>query len=139
MEDAMDGMMHADLPAVVAPLNFMEPMAEKPFSYNYDPPPGQPPRNGKQIEHKVTLHDARPVNGALSLDREGFVLLHHQTAATDLYDETIITSVYYPECERLMREATGARRVIVFDHIVRNAAKAAAKGSRHQDAGGAGP
>ena len=44
----------------------------------------------------------------LSLDREGFVLLHHQTAATDLYDEEMITSVYYPECERLMHEATGA-------------------------------
>jgi hypothetical protein len=129
MEDAMDGMMRADLPAVAAPLNFMEPMAEKPFSYNYDPPPGQPVRNGKQIEHKVTVHDARPVNDALSLDREGFVLLRHQTAATDLYDETIITSVYYPECERLMQEATGARRVVVFDHIVRNAAKAATKGS----------
>src|SRR6516165_6208336 len=25
--------------------------------------------------------DARPVNDALSLDREGFVLVHHQTAA----------------------------------------------------------
>jgi hypothetical protein len=31
--------------------------------------------------------DARPVNDALSLDREGFVLVHHQTAATDLYDQ----------------------------------------------------
>jgi len=37
----------------------------------------------------------------LSLDREDFVLLRHQTAATDLYNETIMTSVYYPECEQL--------------------------------------
>jgi hypothetical protein len=37
----------------------------------------------------------------LSLDREDFVLVRHQTAATDLYNETIITSVYYPECEQL--------------------------------------
>ena len=65
----MDGMMRADLQAVVAPLNFMEPMAEKPFSYNYDPPPGMPVRNGTMIEHRVTVHDARPVNDALSLDR----------------------------------------------------------------------
>jgi hypothetical protein len=125
----MDGMTRADLQGVVAPLNFMEPMAEKPYSYNYDPPPGVPTRNGQSIEHKVTVRDARPVNDALSLDREGFVLLRHQTAATDLYDEATITSVYYPECERLMQEATGARRVVVFDHIVRNAAKAAVKGS----------
>ena len=80
----MDGMARADLQGVVAPLNFLEPMAEKPYSYNYDPPPGQPARNGHLIEHKVTVRDARPVNDALSLDREGFVLLRHQTAAADL-------------------------------------------------------
>jgi hypothetical protein len=103
----------------------MVPMAEKPHSYNYDPPPGVPVRNGQLIEYRVTVHDACPVNDALSLDREGFVLLRHQIAATDLYDETVITSVYYPECERLMQEATGARRVVACDHIVRNANKAA--------------
>ncbi len=125
----MDGMTRAEPQGVLAPLNFLEPMAEKPYSHNYDPPPGVPVRNGQTIEYKVTVYDARSVNDALSLDREGFVLLRHQTAATDLYDETIITSVYYPECERLMQEATGARRVVAFDHIVRNAAKAAVKGS----------
>jgi hypothetical protein len=88
-----------------------------------------PARNGQMIEHKVTVHDARPVNDALSLDHEGFVLLRHPTAATNLYDEAIIKSVYYPECERLMKEATGARRVVALDHIVRNAAKAAVKGT----------
>jgi hypothetical protein len=125
----MDGMTGADLQTVVAPLNFMEPMAEKPYSYNYEPPAGVTSRNGHFIEYQVAVRDARPVAKALSLDREGFVLLHHKTAATDLYDEATITSVYYPECERLMREATGARRVVAFDHIVRNSAKAAVKGS----------
>ena len=58
----------------------------------------------------------------LSLDKEGFVLLHHQTAVSNFYDEEQIKSVYYPECERVMKEATGAVRVVAFDHIVRNAA-----------------
>jgi hypothetical protein len=129
MEDAMDGGTRVDLQGVVAPLNFMMPMAEKPYSYNYDPPPGVPARNGQLFEHNVTVHDARPVNDMLSLDREGFILLRHQTAAADLYDETIITSLYYRECELLMKQATGARRAVAFDHIVRNAAKAAIKGS----------
>jgi hypothetical protein len=125
----MDGLAAADLKGVVAPLNFTVPMAEKPYSYNYDPPPGMPARNTQNIEHNVVVHDARAVNDVLSLDREGFVLLHHQTAAENLYDEEIIAQVYYPECERLMKEATGARRVVAFDHIVRNAAKAAVRGS----------
>jgi hypothetical protein len=123
----MDGLAQSRLKGIVAPLNFLAPMSEKPYSYNYQPPPGVPLRNTDNVEHTVTVHDAR--NAEPSLDREGFVLVHHKTAAADLYDEDIITRVYYPECERLMREATGAKKVIAFDHIVRNAAKAAIPGS----------
>jgi hypothetical protein len=72
----------------------------------------------------VTIRDARPLIGQLSLDKQGFVLLHHQTAVKNFYDEDEIKSVYYPECERVMKEATGATRVVAFDHIVRNAAAA---------------
>jgi hypothetical protein len=66
--------------------------------------------------------------GRLSLDKEGFVLLHQPTAVTNFYDEEQIKTVYYPECECLMQSATGAARVVAFDHIVRNAAMAAIKG-----------
>ena len=125
----MDGMAQQRLKGVVAPVNFMLPMAEKPYSYNYDPPPGVAPRNTENVEHSITVHDARAVEAGLSLDREGFVLVHHKTAASDLYDEKIITQIYYPECERLMKEATGAAKVVAFDHIVRNAAKATLPGS----------
>ena len=104
-------------------------MAEKPVAYNYEPPLGIPVRTGQRIAHHVRIRDARPMIDRLSLDKEGFVLLHHQTAVTNFYDEEQIKSVYYPECERVMREATGAVRVVAFDHIVRNAAKAAIKGS----------
>jgi hypothetical protein len=125
----MDGLAQTRLKGVVAPLNFLLPMAEKPYSYNYEPGPGVPPRNTENITHNVTVRDARAVADNLSLDREGFVLVHHKTAAADLYDDEIIKSVYYPECERLMREAAGSKRVVAFDHIVRNAAKAEIPGS----------
>jgi len=121
----MDGLAIAELKGVVAPLNFTMPMAEKPYSYNYEPPPGVPVRNTKEETHTVKVFDARPINDKLSLDREGFVLLNRPTAAKDLYDEDEITRVYYPECVRLIKEATGAVRVHVFDHIVRNAARMA--------------
>jgi hypothetical protein len=83
----------------------------------------------KSEEHRVPIRDARPLIGRLSLDKEGFVLLHQQTAVKNFYDENEITSVYYPECERVIKEATGAARVVAFDHIVRNAAMAALEGS----------
>jgi hypothetical protein len=121
----MDGVAVADLKSVVAPLNFLVPMAEKPVAYNYEPPPGIPVRTGESEEHWVTIHDARPLIGQLSLDREGFVLLRHQTAVQNFYDEDEITRVYYPECEHVIKEAAGAARVVAFDHIVRNAGMAA--------------
>ena len=120
---------------VVAPLNFIEPMAEKPYSYNYEPPPGVPARNTREETHTVKVLDARPVNDRLSLDREGFVLVRHPTAAADLYDEEQIAKVYYPECERLIKEATGTKRVVAFDHIVRNAARMAKDNQIKQPAG----
>jgi len=121
----MDGLASVDLKSVVAPLNFLAPMAEKPVAYNYEAPSGTPQRTGRNVEYQVTIRDARPLVDRLSLDKEGFVLLHHQTAVSNFYDEEQIRSVYYPECERVMKEATGAARVVAFDHIVRNAAMSA--------------
>jgi hypothetical protein len=122
MEDFMDGLAPSNLKHVQAAVNFTAPMDEKPYSYNYDPGPGVALRNTENEEHGVTVYDARAINP--TLDREGFALVHHQTAASDLYDDAIIKSVYYPECEELMKQATGAKKVVAFDHIVRNAAKA---------------
>jgi hypothetical protein len=121
----MDGLAIADLKGVVAPINFTRPMAEKPYSYNYEPPPGVPPRNTREETHAIKILDARAVADRLSLDREGFVLLRRPTAATNLYDDKEVTALYYPECERVIREATGASRVVAFDHIARNAALSA--------------
>jgi hypothetical protein len=121
----MDGNIAAGLDTVTAPLNFLVPMSEKPIAYNYQPPPDTPMRTSHSEEHQVTICNARPLIGRLSLNREGFVLLHHQTAVTDFYDEQQIQEIYYPECERVMQEATGATRVVAFDHIVRNAAMSA--------------
>jgi hypothetical protein len=125
VEGLMDGSAVADLKGVVAPLNFLAPMAEKPFSYNYEPPPGTPLRNGRAETHQVRVHDARAIAGELSLDREGFVLLRRPTGVANFYDDEEVKRVYYPECERLMREATGAVKVVAFDHITRNAALSA--------------
>ena len=125
----MDGFAATDVNVVVAPLNFLVPMAEKPVAYNYEPPPGVPVRTGKREEHRVSIRDARPLIGQLSLDKEGFVLLRHQSAVKIFCDEDEILSVYYPECEQVIKEATGASRVVAFDHIVRNAAMAVVEGS----------
>lgn len=124
----MDGLA-SDLKGIVAPLSFLVPMAEKPVAYNYDPPPGVPMRTGMQEDREVLVHDGRAVADRLSLDREGFVLRHGPTAVTNFYDEGQIVSIFYAECEEIVKKATGANRAFAFDHIVRNQARAAIKGS----------
>ena len=119
----MDGSVIPNLKSIQAPVNFTAPMDEKPYSYNYDPGPGIKLRNTENEERTLTVYDGRSLD--LSLDREGFALVHHKTAASDLYDDEVIRRVYYPECEALMKEVTGAKKVVAFDHIVRNAAKSA--------------
>ncbi|HEY1934605.1 MAG TPA: CmcJ/NvfI family oxidoreductase [Acetobacteraceae bacterium] len=107
------------LPHVNAPLNYLAPMAERPHNYTYDPPPGVPRSNIAAETHVVPIYSARPFAADASLDRAGFALLHRQSAVRDFYDDDEVRRVYYPEAERVLTEATGAKRVFVFDHTVR--------------------
>jgi hypothetical protein len=109
---------------VEAPINYLAEMAEKPFSYTYAPPLGIPQTNRCVTAVVRPIYDARIIAGSLSLERQGFVLVRHPSAMRDFYNDDEVRTVYYPECERLLKEATGAARVVVFDHIVRNAARA---------------
>jgi hypothetical protein len=104
---------------VEAALTYLTPMAEKPVAYNYDPPSGVPQRTGEYLPHVVAIRDARPIAGQLSLDQHGFVLRTHASAVTDFYDAGQVRDVYYPEVERLVKEVTGAVKVVVFDHTLR--------------------
>jgi hypothetical protein len=111
--------------AIHVSLNFLKPMRERLVSWQYDPPPGVPQRNGEDEAHVVAIRNARVRANGLSLDAEGFALLRVPSAHKAYDDPDAIRADYYPEVERLIAGATGARRVIAFDHNVRNAARAA--------------
>lgn len=118
--------------SVEAELNYLEFTGEKPVSYQYEPPPGVPKRSGVYRPHRVTVSNARvaPPPGALSLDRNGFELHRQASGLRDFSDAARIASVYYPESEQLLKQATGARRVVVFDHTLRDGNTARAEGVR---------
>ena len=105
---------------VSARLNYLAEATPKPVNYAYDPPAGVPRRSGKYVAQDVAIRNGREVLDKLSLDTSGFVLTEHETAVKDFYDPDEVKSVYYPEVERLVKRITGAERVVVFDHIVRN-------------------
>ena len=101
---------------VTAALTFFVDNGEKPVNYVTDK---GLERGGEYREHKLGIRDGRPVRDTLSLDREGFELWQHETTMTDFFDPEEIERVYNPEIVELIKEATGARRVFVFDHTVR--------------------
>jgi hypothetical protein len=109
----------AALSFVTAELNYLAPPRDRPRTYTFEPPSGEPRSNIVPEPHSVPIHNLRPISEKVSLDREGFALVRQKSSVKDFYDEAEIKDVYYPEAERLIKVATGADRVFVFDHTVR--------------------
>jgi hypothetical protein len=110
---------YENLPFVEAALNYLAPMAERPRYRAYAPEPGVPRSNMAHETHQVRIHNMRPIQSQISLDREGFALLEQRSAVRDFWDEDEIRRIYYPEAERFIASATGASRVVIFDHTLR--------------------
>jgi len=106
---------------VDAELFFIVPTDEKPYAYQYTPPPGKPERSHSYQGHSVFLQDGRPLSDQFSIDREGFALVSHATGVNNLYDETALRERYYPETEALLKRETGAAKILIFDHTIRTA------------------
>ena len=70
--------------------------------------------------HDVRIHDVRGVADRLSLEGNGFVFQRRPTAVRDFYDPDEVRRVYYPEIEALVKELTGASRVLIFGEIARS-------------------
>jgi hypothetical protein len=112
----------ANLAATEAILNYLAPTAERPRTYAYEPPASEPKTNIRNVGVEVPIRDARPILGEITLDRHGFELVRHRSAVRDFYDDDEVKRIYYPEAERLLKAATGASRVFVFDHMTRRRA-----------------
>jgi hypothetical protein len=101
-------------------LNYLADRNSTPVTYTYHPPEGVAARTGNYAKFAVAIHSARPIMAQLSLDRNGFAVVRQQTAVTNFFDEKEVRAVYYPEVEQMVKEFTGAVKVHVFDHNVRN-------------------
>lgn len=113
-------------PATVqAELNYLRNTGKRPVNYTYEPPPGVPRNSGEVDTRRVTIRNARLVapTGDLSLDSSGFQLVKHRSALADADDyasEARIKAIYYGEVDSLLRAVTGAQKVVVFDHTLRD-------------------
>ena len=109
-------------PAFQAPLNYLADATETPESYGgVSQSVADQMRKGKYVEHLMPIYNGRAIVDQLSLEREGFILVKHETKMKNFYDEDEIRTVYYQETEELVKQTSGAKRVLVFDHTLRSA------------------
>ncbi|MXO65379.1 CmcJ/NvfI family oxidoreductase [Altericroceibacterium endophyticum] len=98
---------------------------------------GERPRYYANVHEKDTvvvapqpmeLTDARGQD--LSLDREGFTLIRHDSAVLDFTDAEAVQATYPAEIEQIIRQLTGADHVAVAGHgILRYSEKSGKTGS----------
>lgn len=110
---------NATLESVTAPVQFSVNTGDTPTALVKEMGAGADQRTGTFEYHDVAIHDGRPIADRLELDREGFILMSYDTAVKDFYDDEEVRRVYYPEMDRLIKQTTGAAKVIVFDHTIR--------------------
>jgi hypothetical protein len=108
----------ADAPWFVdAPLTYLAQSSEKPTVQRVKA--DAPERSGNFEQISVPIYDGRPFASQFTLDRDGFAFRHHTTALAHFDDDETIRRLYYPEVAQLVKDATGASDVFIFDHTVR--------------------
>ncbi|KAL6245345.1 hypothetical protein RBB50_007343 [Rhinocladiella similis] len=103
------------------------------LNYYKDPGDGSPPPPsyvGKPETYErpyepldVTINDIRGEEGEYTLDKNGFQIFRRESVEKDFVDDEQIKAQYYPETEQLLKDATGASRIFIFDHTVRRVPK----------------
>ncbi|GJE93276.1 hypothetical protein PsYK624_094350 [Phanerochaete sordida] len=111
----------ADVPTT---LNYYAPdptSNEEPHIYIAGVPEGKKRDNLGTDPHDVVVRDARGKEKeyGIGLNSSGFEYAHHVSAEKEFEDEERIKDVYYKEVEDILKKATGAKRVFIFDHTVR--------------------
>lgn len=69
---------------------------------------------------RMPVRNGRLYANEISFERNGFVLVEHQTKVADFFDTKQLETVYYPEVEQLIKRQSGAARVAIFDHTLRS-------------------
>lgn len=104
---------------VIAKITFCVPPAEGVRAYqtiNADPKTGERERNWTRIEEEVVLENLRGKEESATLDTAGFQLYNRPAKYKAFTDDAEIEREYYPESIELIKELTGASRVVLFDH-----------------------
>ena len=117
---------------VTAPLNFYDPPSDgsPPHNYVEEPPAGQAPRNFGDKQVAITIHDIRGSESSFNIDANAFAALQNvaESAEREFTSDASVQEKYYPEVEDLLlKNVSGAKRILLFDHTIRRANPAATR------------
>src|SRR4051812_18953967 len=68
----------------------------------------------------MQVENGRDLKGELALEKQGFVLVDHPTKVRSFFEQDELKGIYYPEVEQLIKDVSGATRVVIFDHTLRS-------------------
>tara|TARA_B100000676_G_C17857425_1_gene721494 strand:+ start:94 stop:891 length:798 start_codon:yes stop_codon:yes gene_type:complete len=79
-------------------------------------------RHANTRKHTVAIHDARSAvaDGTITMRRNGFTLARHPVTVADYADNAQVEAAYAREIVPVLKETTGASRVFVMSHQIRN-------------------
>lgn len=77
---------------------------------------GERDRNYDRKEHTVPVYNIRGKENTVGLDITGFQFLKRPAKHTAFDSDESIEQEYYPESIELIKELTGASKVVLFDH-----------------------
>jgi hypothetical protein len=104
---------------IEATLNYIQDNGEKLFTYTGGPGSLDVRTGGSPDPRQMVIRNGRDRD--FVLDRDGFRFVRHDTRVGDFFDEEEVRSLYYREMVDLVKQESGASRVVVFDHTLRTA------------------
>lgn len=118
-QDAAEIQTPASAEAIQASLVYSVDTGEKPVNETMEEGNTKRIYKGVFADHEMRITNGRPIRDQFTLDANGFEFVDHPTAMKDFYDIDELKNVYYPEVEQLIKDRTGANRVVIFDHTLR--------------------
>ena len=108
-----------ETPAISAQITYTVDTGAKLINETFGPGNIDRLNTGTYEERPMRIADARAA-ADLSLETSGFMLVTQRTAVRDFLDPAHVSGTYYPEVIDLVKQQSGAQRVVVFDHTLRS-------------------
>ena len=108
---------------IEAEFNYIVDDGVAPVTYIDWPEEEHKTHRGTYKPHPTRVENGRPQRHEFNLRTHGFSFIDHVSAVEDWYDDDDVMTVGYPEVAQVIKDQTGAARVLVFDHTLRTADK----------------